>query len=123
MINEHRIIGIIGSRSRNSSIDYDICEKKFNELYQDGDWIVSGGCPLGGDNFAEKIARKLGLTILIHHANWNKYGKSAGFKRNGFIARDSDILIACVTEDKKSGTRDTVEKFLLFKNEKDLHLV
>ena len=123
MINEHRLIGIVGSRRRNSSTDYDLCEKKFLELYKEGDWLVSGGCPIGADNFAEKIAKKYGITILIHYPNWNKYGKSAGFKRNGFIANDSDILISCVALDRKGGTEDTNEKFLLFKSEKDLYLV
>lgn len=105
-----RIIGIIGSRSRDSNIDYKKCLEVFERIYETGDWIVSGGCPKGGDRFAEIIARKYGTTIIIHHADWNGQGKSAGFKRNGKIANDADILIAIVSHDRKGGTEDTIAK-------------
>lgn len=50
-------IGIIGSRRRNSEDDYIQLEKKFLEIFKNGDEIVSGGCPKGGDHFAEIIAK------------------------------------------------------------------
>jgi len=31
---------------------------------------------------------------------------------NTYIARDSDILIACVSKDRKGGTEDTIKKYL-----------
>lgn len=104
-------IGVVGSRRRDSRDDYHIVRDKLLEYYEEGDVIVSGGCPQGADSFAEEIARELGATIIIHHANWGKYKKSAGFMRNLKIAGDSDILIACVSEDRTGGTEDTVEKF------------
>jgi hypothetical protein len=105
-------IGIIGSRRRNSGIDQKAVREKFFEIYEDGDWIVSGGCPQGGDRFAEKIAKDNGIPIIIFYANWKKYGKGAGFMRNGDIAENSDFIIACVTEDRTGGTEDTIKKFL-----------
>jgi hypothetical protein len=62
---------IIGSRRRDSDEDYIQDWNEFRKWYEDGDIIVSGGCPKGGDRFAEVIARKLGLTedngkLIIH---------------------------------------------------------
>ncbi len=104
-------IGIIGSRRRNETNDYALVVKKFFEVYKEGDIIVSGGCPLGADAFAEKIARLYQIPILIHYARWNQFGKGAGFIRNNDIARDSDILIACVAKDRLGGTEDTIKKY------------
>lgn len=118
-----KTIGIIGSRRRNNPQDAQEVEETARALYQFGDRFVSGGCPQGGDRFCEEIARKLGATIIIHHADWARYGRSAGFKRNGLIARDADVLIACVAEDRTGGTEDTIRKFLKTHSPDDLILV
>ena len=105
-----KIIGIIGSRRRNTAEDFELCVRKFLELYEDGDEIVSGGCPQGGDRFAEVIAKEFEIPIKIYYAKWKKHGKSAGFKRNTYIAKDSDIIIALVAKDRTGGTEDTLKK-------------
>lgn len=105
-------IGIVGSRRRDSDEDFKITEKIFLSVYESGDEIVSGGCPKGGDRFAEILAKKHQVPIKIYYAQWNKIGKGAGFARNGAIAKDSDVLIGVVTEDRTGGTEDTVKKFL-----------
>lgn len=49
-----------------------------------GKWtvlIIHGGCR-GVDMTADKIARKLGFSIVSAPANWKKYGKAAGPIRN-----------------------------------------
>lgn len=104
-------IGIIGTRRRTSQSDLQLIQTALLKVYSEGSMIVSGGCPLGGDNFAEWLAKKHQIPILIHYARWDQYGKSAGFKRNSNIASDSDILIACVAEDRTGGTEDTIKKF------------
>ena len=105
-------IGIVGTRSRNTEKDFNKVYNAFDKIYEDGDWIVSGGCPKGGDYFAELIAKKKGVPILIFYPNWIKYKKAAGFIRNTYIAEESDILIACVANDRIGGTEDTIKKFL-----------
>ncbi len=44
------------------------------------------------------------------------------YARNKLIARDADVLIACVAEDRKGGTEDTIKHFCkkLGKSEKQL---
>ena len=104
-------IGVVGSRRRNQQIDYDLVRAKVLKYYHEGDIIISGGCGTGADSFAERLARELGATIVIHHANWDKHGKGAGLIRNTKTAEDSDILLACVSIDRTGGTEDTIEKF------------
>jgi len=105
-----KTIGIVGSRRRDSKDDFEACCKALHEVFEEGDRLVSGGCPKGGDKFAEIIAKKAGLTIIIHYPNWERYGKSAGFQRNTNIAEDCDVLIAIVAKDRKGGTEDTIKK-------------
>lgn len=108
-----KTIGIVGSRRRSWEQDYQKCLNKFNEIYKPGDKLVSGGCAVGGDFFAYRIASMMGLSITIHFADWNgSDGKRAGFVRNTRIATDCDILIALVAEDRLGGTEDTVKKAL-----------
>lgn len=110
-------IGIVGTRKRDNPEAYKKVEEDFLEIYEEGDWIVSGGCPKGGDRFAEVIAKKYGIPILIFYPNWDKYKKSAGFVRNRDIAKKSDVLIACVSRDRTGGTENTIGHF--HKNNKD----
>src|SRR6187549_2426675 len=99
------VIGIVGSRRRNSANDLVLTCVALDKVFQPGDRLVSGGCPKGGDSFAESIAKSRGLTITIHYPDWNgKAGKAAGFVRNTFIAQDCDILIALVADDRTGGT-------------------
>ena len=79
-------------------------------MYDEGDRIVSGGCPKGGDRFAEIIAKAEGVTITIHFPNWHAYGRAAGPKRNTKIAEDCNVLLALVAKDRKGGTEDTIRK-------------
>ena len=111
-------IGIVGSRRRDETEDLILVAKALNtqlEKYKahgiTGFKIISGGCPQGGDKFAEMLAEEMAIEKQIFKADWRRYGRGAGFVRNTDIADTSDILIACVAEDRKGGTEDTIKKF------------
>lgn len=106
-----KVIGIVGSRRRKSLADVQRLLKAFDELYEEGDTIVSGGCPEGADAFAEHIAKQRGVPITIYPARWSD-SKHAGLERNTKIAEACDVLIALVHEDRTGGTEDTVKKTL-----------
>lgn len=117
---------IIGTRRRSTFEDYRIVYNEFRKYYAEGDIIISGGCPLGGDAFAERIARRLNLTEtngkLIIHRPVNPPKGSPRWKwaqvmydRNTIVAQETEhdsIVIACVSEDRKGGTEDTLRKIM-----------
>ena len=112
-------IGIIGTRKRNIITDYQIVKDAFFEIYEEGDWIVSGHCPKGGDAFAEKIAFDYGIPILIFPPK--KHTAKEYFARNTLIAQNSDFIIACLVRPSepiedillrdRGGSEDTLKKF------------
>jgi hypothetical protein len=108
------VIGIVGSRRRNSDKDFRLVEAEFLRVFKSGDIICSGHCSRGGDRFAEVIAKKYKVETLLFPPNWKHYGRGAGLIRNTDVARESDILIACVAPDRTGGTEDTIRKYLRF---------
>lgn len=110
----YKVIGIVGSRRRNAANDHVLLLAALDGVYEDGDRLVSGGCPKGADDMAECIARVRQIPITIHYARWDKLGKGAGFARNTDIARECDVLIALVHPDRTGGTEDTVKKAIRF---------
>ena len=52
---------------------------------------------------------KLYIKYIGFPADWNKFGKSAGFIRNQQIVDNSDIIIAFQLN-KSKGTQDTINK-------------
>lgn len=113
-------VGIIGSRSRNSQDDYikvhDAFIKLKNEFVSDERefMIVSGGAKSGGDAFAKMLHEQYQthyteyVPQYLKHKNNPKY---APLSRNHYTAKHSEILIACVNNNKKGGTEDTIDKF------------
>ncbi len=130
-------IGIIGTRRRNNASAQKVIEDKFFELYEDGDWIVSGGCSKGGDEFAHQIAKKNGIPILIFYPDYKRFSRGAPMARNAFVAKHSDVIVACVirpeeglaevVKREKGGTEDTLKKFIKLyycdHPEREVHLV
>lgn len=110
-------IGIVGSRRRDTPEDYyklydkvmrtivylDVCEPVM---------LISGGCKTGADKWAEEIAEDKRIPIIVFNPDFEKHGSpNAYFVRNDQIAKESDILIALVSEDRTGGTEDTIKKF------------
>lgn len=55
--------------------------------------IVEGGAT-GVDAIAKKFAQEHGLKYVEMKAEWSKYGRSAGPRRNAKMADEGDVLIA-----------------------------
>jgi hypothetical protein len=115
-------IAIVGTRSRNTSAAFDSITEQFWKIYEEGDWIISGGCKKGGDRCAEAIAKAEGIPILIIYPCYKKFKLGAPTVRNGPVAKNSDVVIACVRRPeegleevlkrKKGGTEDMLKKFV-----------
>lgn len=70
--------------------------------------IVSGGAK-GVDSLAVSWAKFLGMETLVFLPDWNKYGKSAGMRRNSDIVANCDRLVA-FWDGISKGTKDSIDK-------------
>lgn len=70
--------------------------------------IVSGGAP-GVDRIAVDEATKQGMKTIVYLAEWDKYGKKAGFLRNTTIVDACEKLVAFWDEESR-GTNDSIVK-------------
>ena len=79
-------------------VDYDLLkfevDKLINEVYSPFGVIVVSGHALGADTLGEDYADENGLQKIIKIAYWDKYGPSAGYKRNVKLAENGSHLIA-----------------------------
>lgn len=80
-----------------------IADIKFNNTIV----IVSGGAK-GADKIGELYAKKHGYKTELYPANWIKFGKSAGPKRNKVMAQISDYVI-CFWDGKSRGTLSMIK--------------
>ena len=103
---------IAGSRT---FFDYDLLKKECNNFIQhcvdnlDNPYfeIISGNAR-GADKHGEKYAKEYNYSCSVKPANWNKYGKRAGYLRNADMAQEADALIA-FWDGKSRGTNHMIE--------------
>lgn len=83
-------LAIIGSRT---FTNYYILEEALEKYRSKVSLVVSGGAK-GADLLGEQWADENKIPKLIFLADWDKYGKSAGFRRNDDIIKNCDGCIA-----------------------------
>ena len=91
--------------------DYDfLCryaDKKLSQIVG-GVEIVSGGAR-GADALGERYARDRGYDLKVFPADWNRYGKRAGYLRNRQMAEYADALLA-FWDGRSRGTRNMIDE-------------
>lgn len=98
---------VVGSRDFN---DYDFVKRKLDHILKnhfDKVVIVSGGAK-GADSCAERYAAEKGYECVVFHAEWDKYGKVAGYIRNKkmheYIAKAQHRGCVAFWKNKSKGT-------------------
>lgn len=76
--------------------DYDLLAKTMNHLLSNvrDEITVVCGKARGADTLGEQYAKEHGYSVQYFPADWNKYGKSAGYLRNTEMAKNADALVA-----------------------------
>ena len=69
--------------------------------------IISGGAR-GVDKLGERYAKENNIPLDIFPANWDKYGKKAGYIRNKLMSEHGDYLLA-LWDGKSTGTKMMIE--------------
>ena len=99
-------LAIVGSRGFN---DYDLLCDTIEEHFdiKEITHIVSGGAR-GADALGERFADDFGIGKIIFPAQWNLYGKRAGFLRNRDIIKTCDQCVA-FWDGESHGTKHDIE--------------
>lgn len=109
---------IVGSRN---FCDYKLFKDILNNIIHNNDniEIISGGA-IGADKFAEQYAFENKLPIKIFYPDWNKYGKSAGYRRNAemhkYISEFDNRLCIAFWDGKSKGTQHNFNLAKQYKN-------
>lgn len=83
---------IAGSRGFD---DYaQLCQVCDHMLQEQSEVEIVSGTAKGADNLGERYARDRGYQVKQFPADWARYGRSAGPKRNKGMASYADALIA-----------------------------
>jgi len=105
-------IVVAGGRTYTNTGMVFICLEK---IVQKGDVIISGHAK-GVDMMGELYAQKNNLACEIYPAEWDKYGRSAGPRRNEQMAQVADKVVV-FWDFKSRGTKNMVEMAKKYKKE------
>jgi len=95
---------IAGSRTIN---DFDLLEWVIKESELDIAIVISGMAK-GVDTLGMIWANKYNVPIIKMPADWNKYGRSAGYKRNEEMSKKAHALI-CLWDGESYGTKNMID--------------
>ena len=88
--------------------DWDLLVKTLSDEVKQGDIIISGearGADTMGASFAE---RRPGIYLRRMPADWDRHGKSAGYRRNEAMAEVADKLVA-FWDGQSRGTKHMID--------------
>ena len=102
---------VAGSRNFN---DYQFVKDEVTKYINDLGNVVEivSGKAKGVDTLGERIAEELGLKIAEFPADWEKFGKRAGYLRNTEMGKyATHAIIFCNSEDKGSTMMLNIMKY------------
>jgi hypothetical protein len=93
---------VTGSRTWHNAA---MLEAELAEWFDPDTVLVHGACPQGADMIADQAWHEWGGKIERHPAQWDVYGKRAGFLRNEEMVRQgADACLAFIRDASKGAT-------------------
>ena len=85
------------------------CDKVLRSKIEEGYEIkIVSGTANGADKLGERYAKERGYEIMRFPADWNAYGKRAGYMRNKQMAENADACV-CFWDGVSRGTKWMIE--------------
>ena len=101
-------IVIFGSRNfDNYELLKKVCDKIIRKLSPSSVTIISGAAR-GADSLGERYANERNYKLEKYPADWNRYGKSAGYRRNERMAKIADVGIG-FWDGRSKGTKHMID--------------
>ena len=90
--------------------DFELLERTMDNLLANivDDVQVVCGMARGADSLGDVYAAKKKYSVRYFPADWDKYGKAAGYKRNEQMAQNADTLVA-FWDGKSRGTKHMID--------------
>ena len=93
-------------------MDYNLLKEKTNKILQEKrvshKIVIISGCARGADTLGLRYASENTFDVEEYPADWDKYGKKAGYVRNVEMAENADALIA-FWDGKSKGTKHMID--------------
>ena len=83
-------------------------DRCISNIVKDNNIIIVSGGAQGAYTIGERYAKEKGFKIERYPADWEKYGRSAGPRRNKQMAEISDYVI-CFWNGKSKGTKSLID--------------
>jgi hypothetical protein len=102
----HRVL-ITGSRTWT---DRTVIRDALAQVWHPDTMLVSGACPSGADVLCEACWRAWGGHVERHRADWGRYGRAAGFRRNEQMVGGGVDLCLAFIRDASPGASHTAAR-------------
>ena len=93
-------------------MDYNLLKEKTDKILQEKKVthkiVIISGCARGADTLGLRYASENTFDVEEYPADWDKYGKKAGYVRNVEMAENADALIA-FWDGKSKGTKHMID--------------
>lgn len=109
MSNQENPFRVIVAGGRDFS-DYEYLRSSLDLLLQNiaGPIIIVSGTAKGADKLGEQYAAEKGYAVLRFPADWDRFGKAAGYMRNEQMAKNADALVA-FWDGTSKGTKNMIQ--------------
>lgn len=78
-----------------------------SDIRKENNIVIVSGCARGADAIGERYAKENGFKVEKYPADWERYGRSAGPRRNKQMAEVCDYVI-CFWDGKSKGTKSMI---------------
>lgn len=85
-----------------------VCDHMLSEKCKTHNIVIVSGGARGADSLGEEYAKERGYGLQRKPADWDKYGKSAGYIRNREMAEIADACI-CFWDGQSKGTKHMID--------------